>query len=112
MLNSREKAILSNSLVVILRACLEKELTIDLRNESSISGRVEYVSVDMNLTLSNAVYLKSNGIKINHKQITIRGNQIRFVQIPDSVDMITAIQNQINSTKRIKKYKDSNKKHK
>ena len=112
MLNSKEKAILSNSLVVILRSCLGKELTIDLRNESSISGKVECVSVDMNVTLSNATLVSINDKKIVYRQITIRGNNIRFVQIPDSVDMITAIQSQINSTKRVRKYKDTSNKNK
>jgi small nuclear ribonucleoprotein (snRNP)-like protein len=109
MLNSREKAILSNSLVVILRSCLEKDLTIDLRNESSITGICSSVTVDMNVTLSNAIMTNLNGKKVIYKEITIRGNNIRFVQIPDSVDMISSIQNQINSVKRVRKYKDKNK---
>jgi small nuclear ribonucleoprotein (snRNP)-like protein len=110
MLNSKEKAILSNSLVVILKACLDKIVIIDLRNESSISGNIEIVTVEMNVTLSNATFTCLDGKSIKYNEITIRGNNIRFVHIPDSVDMIGAIQNQVNSTKRVKNFREFKKK--
>lgn len=106
MLTPREKAILSNSLVSLVKACEGRQTQIDLRNESTVYGVVELVTVEMNVTLKNAIYENAAGKKTFYNQMTIRGNNIRFVQIPDSVDMIYVLQNQISTLKKARNYKE------
>ena len=96
MFGARERALYSNSLVSILKSCEGRQTKINLRNETIINGRIESVQPDMNLIMSNAIVTTLSGTKQHYKEITIRGNNIRFVEVPDSIDMINALQNQIN----------------
>jgi small nuclear ribonucleoprotein (snRNP)-like protein len=113
MLSGQEKALGCNSLIGIVRACEGKRVQIDLRNELHIYGKVESVFGDMNVTMTNAFILtptfktlcgevdQNNQTKFEnpnpkfYNEITIRGRNIRFVHIPDEIDMINALQKQI-----------------
>lgn len=110
MKTAREKAITCNTLIGILKACEGKTVQIDLRNELNIYGKVESVEYNMNLSMSNAyltIPFSLNDFKASsdkpkpkfYKQITIRGRNIRFVHIPDDIDMIEALQKEIMGVK-------------
>lgn len=104
MESARQKAFNYNTLIGILKACEGKTVQIDLRNEMHIYGKVESVFSEMNITLSNAHLIppsfkpdplvKSNLPKY-YSEITIRGKNVRFVHVPDDVDMISALQKQM-----------------
>lgn len=102
METARQKAFNYNTLIGILKACEGKNVQIDLRNEIHIYGKVESVFAEMNITLSNAYLISSNYVSRSKNQlpkyyteITIRGKNVRFVHIPDDVDMISALQQQV-----------------
>lgn len=108
MESAREKAFNYNTLIGILKACEGKTVQIDLRNEMHIFGKVESVFSEMNITLSNAhlvpLSFKSdskfrNNLPKYYSEITIRGKNVRFVHIPDDVDMISALQKQVLNKK-------------
>ena len=110
MLSAFEKELGCNTLIGIVRACEGKRIQIDLRNELHIYGKVEHVFGDMNVGLSNA-YIMTPAFKSDtgsgeehscvapkakfYNEITLRGRNIRFVHIPDDIDMIVALQKQI-----------------
>ncbi|RNA18450.1 U7 snRNA-associated Sm LSm10 [Brachionus plicatilis] len=100
METARQKAFNYNTLIGILKACEGKNVQIDLRNEMHLYGKVESVFSEMNITLSNACMMSPNYIPnskttIHYSEITIRGKNVRFVHIPDDVDMISALQKQV-----------------
>ena len=117
MQTARDKALLCNTLVGILKACEGHRVQIDLRNEWHVVGKVESVSVEMNVVMSNArltlpSFLCSKATPAaattsqssrNYDEITVRGCNIRFVHVPDDVDMLTALQQQVQSIKRVHK---------
>jgi small nuclear ribonucleoprotein (snRNP)-like protein len=123
MKSAREKSLLCNTLIGIVKSCELKRIQIDLRNESSLIGRVESVSMDMNVIMSNVTMI--NPLTINSpsssnrffKELTVRGNNIRFIHIPDEIDMLNCLQHGILSVKRgnqsipIKKNRYNKQKH-
>ncbi len=86
-----------NTLVSIIKACEGTKTQIDLRNEANVYGLVDYVHAEMNIVMSDVVFTNLKGVKRFYKHMSIRGNNIRFVHIPDSVDIIHAVRNKINS---------------
>lgn len=110
MLSAHEKSLNYNTLIGIIKACVGKRIQIDLRNETHVYGQVESVFSEMNVIMSDAYFISpSIALEINKQdgkmsampkqfsEITIRGSNIRFVHIPDEVDMISALGNQILS---------------
>ena len=109
MLSGKDKSLLCNSLVGILRACENRTTEIDLRNESKIIGRIENVTPEMNVTMTNAILTNLRGEQKKFNEITIRGSNIRFFHVPDSIDMIRALQNSFKSIKKLHGFRDKRK---
>jgi len=61
MKTSREYAKLLNTLTILLKGLQGKVTTIELRNESSIRGRIDSVDYLMNTTLTDAVVVAPDG---------------------------------------------------
>ena len=106
MQTSKDKALYCNTLVGIIKACEGKNTQIDLRNEMQLYGKVESVESNMNVIMSNAVltmpFSKYSSASLeqqlkpkHYTEMTVRGKNIRFVHIPDSIDMIEALQKHI-----------------
>ena len=103
MQTARDKALLCNTLIGILKACEGKRVQVDLRNEIHVFGKIESVYGDMNLIMSNAyltIPFENKQTSSKYNEITIRGCNIRFVHVPDDIDMINALQNQILTVRR------------
>jgi len=60
-MKARERAKLLNTLTVLLKGLEGKVTTIDLRNESSLRGRIDSVDHLMNVTLTDAVLFAPGG---------------------------------------------------
>ncbi|CAG0917357.1 unnamed protein product [Notodromas monacha] len=73
---------LNNTLSAYLHSIVGKSVSVELRNESSVSGRLSGVDGFMNLDLTNAVYVTPNGTTQNFEDFQVRGRQVRFVQLP------------------------------
>jgi len=106
MQTAKDKALYCNTLIGIIKACEGKYTQIDLRNEMQLYGKVESVEANMSVIMSNAFLTmpfskilsssKDQQLKPKHyTEITVRGRNIRFVHIPDDVDMIEALQHHI-----------------
>ncbi len=108
MISAYEKELNCNTLIGIVRACEGKRVQIDLRNELHVYGKVESVFGDMNVMMSKARVMTpafkiyddegAESAKAKSKlyeELTIRGRNIRFVHVPDDIDMVKALQRQI-----------------
>lgn len=110
MQTAHDKYLACNSLIGIIRACVGKWVQIDLRNENHVYGRIVSVFGEMNVIMRDAslisqvnVLNKTSSTTKTTKtfsELTIRGRNIRFVHIPDDIDMISAIEHSIFSTTR------------
>ncbi|OWF50960.1 U7 snRNA-associated Sm-like protein LSm10 [Mizuhopecten yessoensis] len=92
MASDRERFKIRNSLICLLKAVEGKVTTVELRNESTVSGFVEHVDAYMNVTMTDVSFRNYKGKVSSFEQFFVQGINIRFVQIPDEVDMKKAIE--------------------
>lgn len=91
--SAREKAKTANTLVILLKSMVGLETTVELRNESVVRGAIEAVDSAMNVTMSAAVVTLPDGRCTECDDLHyIPGRNIRYVQIPDDVDVGAAIE--------------------
>lgn len=87
-----ERALTSKTLVVLLQALTGRETTVELRNECIVRGTVEKVDCYMNVDLAKATVSTPFGdFRAELDQLFVKGQQIRYVHVPDDVDMVEAI---------------------
>ena len=97
MLSLREKELHFSTLNGLLRACEGKRVQIDLRNELHVQGKLESVFGDMNVSMSKAIVLpptfNADNVKSSrfYEEMTIRGCNIRFVHLPDDLDVVYSL---------------------
>nr|XP_050026097.1 U7 snRNA-associated Sm-like protein LSm10 [Dermacentor andersoni] len=91
MATPRERALVAKSLVLMLQALRGRQTTIELRNELSVWGTVENVDAFMNVDLCDATVVGPNGEK-TYTSFFVQGRQVRYVHIPDDIDMVAALQ--------------------
>ncbi|GAB1604915.1 U7 snRNA-associated Sm-like protein LSm10 [Argonauta hians] len=99
--SGRETAIIKNSLIVLLQAIIGKHTTVDLRNENSVEGLLIHVDAFMNLTLHDVRYTSANE-QVEDKyfdKLFVQGREVRFVHIPDDVNIVSTINRQLNLKK-------------
>ena len=104
MAGGRERAVAERSLVCLLQAVEGHRTIVELRNESSAEGLIENVDGFMNVRMSNVKFTKGNGGDVvDFPTMFIHGRQIRYVQIPDYIDMRKAIEEQLAKIGRTRK---------
>lgn len=95
MAGGQERALAQRTLVCLLQAVRGFRTTVELRNESSIEGMVDHVDGYMNITMNAVRFTKPNGDVLEFPTMFVHGRQIRFVHIPDEIDMRSAIEQQL-----------------
>mmetsp|Transcript_34901 Transcript_34901/g.79581 ORF Transcript_34901/g.79581 Transcript_34901/m.79581 type:complete len:107 (-) Transcript_34901:170-490(-) len=84
----RKKAL---TLACLIKAMHGLEVRFELRNEMSVTGTIELADDNMNLELSN-VAVEHFGVVRKYELLFLNGFKIRFVDIPDSVDVGHALE--------------------
>lgn len=74
----------------------------ELRNENTVTGRVENVDSFMNIVMTDVVFKSYRGISQNFSSFFVQGANIRYVHIPDEIDMRAAIDYEVNKEWRMK----------
>ncbi|XP_074645805.1 U7 snRNA-associated Sm-like protein LSm10 [Tubulanus polymorphus] len=87
----REKVIVQNSLLCLLKGIQGRITVVELRNESEVCGRIDYVDAFMNTNMSNVVFSDPFGKETKMDVFYVRGKNIRYVQIPDDVNILQTI---------------------
>ncbi|XP_061737510.1 U7 snRNA-associated Sm-like protein LSm10 [Nerophis ophidion] len=100
----RERTIAENSMVVLLQGLRGQVTTVDLRNESTARGRVVNVDAFMNVRLEEVLYRDRKGTSTRLQDLFITGRNIRYVHIPDQVDIIKTIQGQLAKIHRVRNF--------
>ncbi|XP_061176395.1 U7 snRNA-associated Sm-like protein LSm10 [Saccostrea echinata] len=102
MTSEREKYLVRNTLISLLKAVEGKETTVELRNENSVTGKVEDVDGFMNIIMRDVVFRSFRGMSQNFSSFFVQGQNVRYVHIPDEIDMRAAIDHQVNKEWRMK----------
>lgn len=105
----KERTIAENSLVILLQGLHGRVTTVDLRDESTATGRVTNVDAFMNVRLAEVTYTDRQGAVSHLDEFFVTGRNIRYVHIPDEVDIRTTIEQQLETIHRIRYFGGSNK---
>ncbi|MEQ2310223.1 U7 snRNA-associated Sm-like protein LSm10 [Ameca splendens] len=100
----RERTIAENSMVVLLQGLQGEEVTVDLRNECTARGRVVNVDAFMNVRLEDVRYQDRRGQSTQLQDLFITGRNVRYVHIPDHVNIMKTIQNQLAKIHRVRNF--------
>ncbi|CAD7958795.1 unnamed protein product [Amoebophrya sp. A25] len=78
-------------LVVFLRKLANESVTVDLKSNTSVTGTVLGVDMQMNMHVKNAKVSTPGRETVPMEQITLRGNTIRSVTLPDNLALDTLL---------------------
>ncbi|KAK5113505.1 mRNA splicing protein smd1 [Meristemomyces frigidus] len=78
-------------LVRFLMKCTNETVTIELKTGAIINGTIASVSPQMNTNLRAAKMTPKGGVQISLDQISVRGSEIRYFILPDSLPLDTLL---------------------
>lgn len=100
----RERAIAQNSMVVLLQGLQGEVTTVDLRNESTARGCVVNVDSFMNVRLKDVLFRDRRGQRSQLQDLFITGRNIRYVHIPDHINIMKTIESQLEKLHRVRDF--------
>ncbi|XP_020839311.1 U7 snRNA-associated Sm-like protein LSm10 isoform X1 [Phascolarctos cinereus] len=100
----KERTIAENSLVILLQGLRGLVTTVDLRDETVARGRVDNVDAFMNIRLAEVTYTDRQGQQVQLDDLFVTGRNVRYVHIPDDVDITTTIEQQLQAIHRVRNF--------
>lgn len=98
----KERTIAENSLVILLQGLRGRVTTVELRDESAATGRVTSVDAFMNVRLAEVTFTDRQGAVSSLDELFVTGRNIRYVHIPDEVDIRATIEEQLQAIHRVR----------
>ncbi|NXQ86862.1 LSM10 protein, partial [Nyctibius grandis] len=98
----KERTIAENSLVILLQGLCGHVTTVDLRDESTATGRVTTVDAFMNVRLAEVTFTDRQGTVSRLDELFVTGRNVRYVHIPDEVDIRATIERQLQAIHRVR----------
>ncbi|OWR50782.1 hypothetical protein KGM_208068 [Danaus plexippus plexippus] len=93
---SREKFFYHNTLLCLVKSLQNRNITVDLRDDSYVCGHLDTVDGFMNLSLSKAVYCDTRQNEFLFENFFIQSRNIRYVHIPEDISIIDNIKNEVH----------------
>ncbi|XP_065087279.1 U7 snRNA-associated Sm-like protein LSm10 [Ochlerotatus camptorhynchus] len=84
-----------NELTGLAQCLLDRNILIDLRNESSVAGKITNVDGFMNISMENVVLIDQLGKHFPMEEFMIYPRYIRYIHIPESVEIKPALEEHI-----------------
>ncbi|KAF2481936.1 hypothetical protein BDY17DRAFT_317613 [Neohortaea acidophila] len=78
-------------LVRFLMKCTNESVTVELKTGTIVQGTIASVSPQMNTSLRTAKMTPKGGAQISLDQVNIRGSEIRYFILPDSLPLDTLL---------------------
>ncbi|KAL2772858.1 U7 snRNA-associated Sm-like protein LSm10 [Daubentonia madagascariensis] len=100
----KERTISENSLIILLQGLQGQVTTVDLRDESVARGRIENVDAFMNIRLSKVTYTDRWGHQVELDDLFVTGRNVRYVHIPDDVNITATIEQQLQIIHRVRNF--------
>lgn len=98
----KERTIAENSLVILLQGLRGHVTTVELRDESAAAGRITSVDAFMNVRLAEVTFTDRQGATSHLDELFVTGRNIRYVHIPDEVDIRATIEEQLQAIHRVR----------
>ncbi|XP_042296194.1 U7 snRNA-associated Sm-like protein LSm10 [Sceloporus undulatus] len=100
----KERTISENSLVILLQGLHGRVTTVELRDETVAVGRVTNVDAFMNIRLAQATFTDRHGCTSELADLFVAGRNVRYVHIPDEVDIRATIEAQLQLIHRVRTF--------
>ncbi|XP_008692615.2 U7 snRNA-associated Sm-like protein LSm10 isoform X2 [Ursus maritimus] len=100
----KERTISENSLIILLQGLQGQVTTVDLRDESVARGRIDNVDAFMNIRLANVTYTDRWGHRVMLDDLFVTGRNVRYVHIPDDVNITATIERQLQVIHRVRNF--------
>ncbi|XP_005607256.1 U7 snRNA-associated Sm-like protein LSm10 isoform X1 [Equus caballus] len=100
----KERTISENSLIILLQGLQGQVTTVDLRDESVARGRIDNVDAFMNIRLANVTYTDRWGHQVELDDLFVTGRNVRYVHIPDDVNITATIEQQLQVIHRVRNF--------
>nr|XP_017205729.1 U7 snRNA-associated Sm-like protein LSm10 isoform X3 [Oryctolagus cuniculus] len=100
----KERTISENSLIILLQGLQGRETTVDLRDESVAHGRIDNVDAFMNIRLTKVTYTDRWGHQVQLDDLFVTGRNVRYVHIPDDVNITATIEQQLQLIHRVRNF--------
>ncbi|XP_019661436.1 U7 snRNA-associated Sm-like protein LSm10 isoform X1 [Ailuropoda melanoleuca] len=100
----KERTISENSLIILLQGLQGQVTTVDLRDESVARGRIDNVDAFMNIRLANVTYTDRWGHRVALDDLFVTGRNVRYVHIPDDVNITATIERQLQVIHRVRNF--------
>lgn len=88
-----------NYLSGLIKTLEGRYTTIDLQNESAVTGKIVYSDAMMNIDLEDAMFYDARGGETPFSSMFIRARNIRYIHIPNDIKISEAIKS-IGATKK------------
>ncbi|XP_024216464.1 U7 snRNA-associated Sm-like protein LSm10 isoform X2 [Halyomorpha halys] len=85
-----------NSLLCVAQAVTGFYTTIDLRNDSFISGKIEQVDGFMNIVISDALFTDACGNEFYYDPFFVKERNIRYIHLPEEISIPDVIERKLN----------------
>ena len=100
----KERTISENSLIILLQGLQGQVTTVDLRDESVARGRIDNVDAFMNIRLAQVTYTDHWGHQVELDDLFVMGRNVRYVHIPDDVNITATIERQLQVIHRVRNF--------
>ncbi|KAH0631058.1 hypothetical protein JD844_005145 [Phrynosoma platyrhinos] len=100
----KERTISENSLVVLLQGLHGRVTTVELRDEAVAVGRLANVDAFMNIRLAETTFTDRRGRSSELSDLFVAGRNVRYVHIPDEVDIRATIEAQLQLIHRVRTF--------
>ncbi|CAB3237255.1 unnamed protein product [Arctia plantaginis] len=97
---SKERFFYHNTLICLVRGLTGQNITVDLRNDAYVCGKMDIVDGYMNLSFTNVVYCDPQGNEFFFENMFIQGRNIRYVHIPETTSIVSTINKELSSSKK------------
>ncbi|NXM79174.1 LSM10 protein, partial [Serilophus lunatus] len=98
----KERTIAENSLVLLLQGLCGRVTTVELRDESAAEGRLSSVDAFMNVRLARVTFTDRRGAVSRLDELFVTGRNIRYVHIPQDVDIRATLEEQLRAIHRVR----------
>lgn len=95
METTREKFYIRNTLLCLLKTVEGKKTTVEMRDEKVVTGLIEHVDGYMNITMQDVTFKSLKGDKKKFDKFFVNGQAIRYVHIPDEINMKSAMETKL-----------------
>ena len=77
---------MSNKLRHFLRRLISHDVTVILKDDTTVQGKLLAVDSTMNIHLRGVSTISKNGIQQKAETYTVRGNQILWIEFPETIN--------------------------